>query len=155
MDPVTLILVPGVLGGLVMAWLIVKLQRRGSRPTPDPFPNMSSTDVINMAHIRVAGVGGLGLVAMALAVALWVPRIGQTLALGLVLGALFAAILIVRRRRTGPIASSGRSSGANTALAIDAPAAAPKDDDEPPIQHFDSRRRSASPVPRRTPHGVG
>ena len=137
MDPVTLILVPGILGGLVMAWVIVKLQRRGIGSARDPFPEPMSTDVINMAHIRVAGVGGLGLVAMALAVALWVPRIGQSLALGLVLGAAFAAVLIIRRRRSGPMPSSGRRAGANTALSIDAPAGEPAAErDEPGVSRL-------------------
>ena len=66
---------------------------------------MSSTSLVP----PFAGIGGLGLVAMALAVALDVPRIGQTVALGLVLGAVFAAILIGRRRRRGPLPSSGQS----------------------------------------------
>lgn len=119
MDLVTSILVLGGLGGLAIAWLILKLQRRGSGRADDPFAHMSGTDVINMAHIRVAGVGGLGLVAMAAAVAIWVPRIGQSLALGLALGAGFALFLILRRRRTGPMPSSGQRAGANTALSID------------------------------------
>ena len=72
-----------------------------------------------MASIRVAGVGGLGLVAMALTVALNVPRIGDTLAIGLMLGLALAAGLIVARRRVGPMPSSGRHGGANAVLAID------------------------------------
>ena len=40
-----------------------------------------STDVINISRIRAAGLGGLGLFAMALVVAWFVPRIGQTLSL--------------------------------------------------------------------------
>jgi hypothetical protein len=118
MDLVTSILLTGFVGGLAMAWLIRKAQRRGQMAA-DPFPHMAGTDVINMAQIRVAGVGGLGLVAMAAAVAIWVPRIGQSLALGLALGAGLAAYLILRRRRTGPMPSSGRSAGANTTLSIE------------------------------------
>jgi hypothetical protein len=79
-----------------------------------------STNVINIARIRVAGIGGLGLVAMALVIALAVPRIGQTLVAGLVLGLLFAFVLIARRRKDGAMPSSGRQSRANTILAIDA-----------------------------------
>jgi len=123
MDPVTLVVVPGFLGGLVIALFFIRLQRgRQTRASADAFSGEPlSTDVINMARIRVAGVGGLGLVAMALVVALFVPRVGQSLTLGLVLGAMFAAILILRRRRHGPVPSSGRRAGANTTLSIDLP----------------------------------
>lgn len=126
MDPVTLIVVPGFLGGIVIALLFIRLQRGSRNPAPnDPFEREPlSTDVINMARIRVAGVGGLGLVAMAVVVAVAVPRIGQSLALGLVLGAVFAAVLIARRSRSGPLPSSGQQAGANTTLSIDAPAPA-------------------------------
>jgi len=120
MDPIVLILVPGF-GGLVIALVFIRLHRRGqvSDAAADAFKDQRlSTDLINMAHIRVAGVGGLGLVAMAVVVALFVPRIGQTLAVGFVLGAIFAAVLILRRRR-GPMPSSGRRAGANATLSID------------------------------------
>jgi hypothetical protein len=122
-DPVTLVLAPGVLGGLVIAWLIARVQRRSSTPaSTDAFSrNGRSSDVINMAHIRVAGVGGLGLVAMAAAVAFNVPRVGQALAVAAVAGAAFAAVLIAWRRKTGALPSSGARPGANTVLAIDAP----------------------------------
>ena len=124
MDPVTLVLVvPAFLGGIVVALIFVRLQRR-SLSRPDPFKGDSPTDVINMSRIRVAGVGGLGLVAMAVVVAVAVPRIGQSLAVGLVLGAVFAAVLITWRSRSGAMPSSGQQIGANTTLSIDAPASA-------------------------------
>lgn len=133
LDPVTVMLVPGILGGIVIALLIVRLQRQGDRQiSPDAFQDRPlSTDVINMAHIRVAGVGGLGLVAMAAWVAFNVPRIGQVLAIGLVTGAALAAILIYRRRARGPMPSSGARPGANTVLSIDAPADADTDPARP------------------------
>ena len=102
MDPLVIILVPGIVGGAVIAVLIYALQRRGDRvAASSPFDRLPiSTDVINMAHIRVAGIGGLGLVAMAAVVALVVPRIGQTLAVGMVLGGFLAlALIVVHRRR--------------------------------------------------------
>lgn len=131
MDPVMLIVVPGFLGGLAIALFFVRLHRgRQTRASSDAFSgDPLSTDVINMARIRVAGVGGLGLVAMALAVALFVPRIGQSLALGLVLGSVFGTLLILRRRRRGPMPSSGRRAGANTTLSIDLPSSSADDQD--------------------------
>jgi hypothetical protein len=78
-----------------------------------------STDVINMARIRVAGVGGLGLVAVAVVVALFVPTIRQSVTAGLVLGVLLGVTLILLRRHAGPLPSSGRRPGANTTFAID------------------------------------
>jgi hypothetical protein len=127
MDPVTLILVPGFIGGAALAAIIFRLQRPDGNADHVRFP---PTDVINAAHIRVAGVGGLGLVAMATAVALAVPRIRLTLAIGCVLGfGLAAALISYRRRRSGPLPSSGRSGGANTVLSIDAVPPAPGRED--------------------------
>jgi len=147
MDPVTLVLVPGLLGGLVFALLFARLRRRrsGSEPPPDAFRNQPlSTDVINMAHIRVAGVGGLGLVATALWVAWFVPRIGQTLAVGLVFGVLIAVALILRRRRHGAMPSSGRRAGANTTLAIERLTQAGDEQDD---RSSNSRARGATAAP--------
>ena len=147
MDPVTLVLVPGLLGGLVFALLFARLRQRrpGSEPPPDAFRNQPlSTDVINMAHIRVAGVGGLGLVATALWVAWFVPRIGQTLAVGLVFGVLIAVALILRRRRHGAMPSSGRRAGANTTLAIDRLTQAGDEQDD---RSSNSRARGATASP--------
>jgi len=125
MDPVTQFVIVGFVGGLVAAFIITNLQRRTGASADAFRTEKLSTDVINIARIRVAGIGGLGLVAMALAVALDVPRIGQTLAVGLVSGAVLAAILIGWRRGEGPLRSSGRKTGANTVLSIDTPASPP------------------------------
>jgi hypothetical protein len=81
----------------------------------------SSTNVINISSVRVAGIGGLGLVAMALLVAVFVPSIGVSQAIAAALGVLLAVGLILWRRRTGPMPSSGRRSGANTTLSIESP----------------------------------
>ena len=123
MEPLVMILVPGLLGGVVVA-LVVLLHQRRVRPAPLAAPRHLepiSPHLINMASIKVAGIGGLGLVAMSLAVSIGVPRIGQTQALGLALGAIAAAIVIVRRRRTGAMPSSGQGLGANVTLRIDEP----------------------------------
>ena len=75
-----------------------------------------SSGAINKAHIQVAGWGGLGLIAIAVATAVFVPRIGQTIGLGFVLGAVMAVVLVVRRRRKGPLPSSSRRPGAHSEL---------------------------------------
>lgn len=131
MDPVTTILVPGFLGGLVIAALYVVWQRRhGSTSSLAAYsrPEPLSIDAINFSSLKVAGIGGLGLVAMALAVAIDVRRIGETIAVGFVFGVAIAVALIVRRRRTGSMPSSGSHMGANTVLSIDAPAAGDEHD---------------------------
>lgn len=123
-NPVTLIVIPGFVGGLVIAVVIGMLQRRApaGRAADQAFGREPlSTDVINMAHIRVAGIGGLGLVAMAATVALNVPRVGQPVAAGMILGALSGAVLIFWRRRKGSLPSSAARTGASTTLGIDEP----------------------------------
>ena len=120
MDPVMIVLVPGILGGVVLALIIFRIQ--APRTGVDPLRNLPvTTDIINMARIRVDGVGGLGLVAMALTVAWFVLKIRVHIAIGLGLGVLFAIVLIALRRRTGPLPSSGETPGANNTLALDAP----------------------------------
>jgi hypothetical protein len=133
MDPLLLVVVPGVLGGLIIALIVIARPRgRRAKTAADAFSSdFPSTDVINAARIRVAGIGGLGLVAMATVVALFVPRIRFSLGLGLGLGVLLAAVLI-RWRREGPMPSSGRRLGANTTLSIDSPQESDDDRDRDP-----------------------
>lgn len=101
MDPVTMVLVPGLIGGALFALAFFLLNRRDAHADAVAVPYRSeplSTDIINASSIKVAGIGGLGLVAMAATVALNIPRIFETVTLGLVLGTVAAAIMIVRRR---------------------------------------------------------
>jgi hypothetical protein len=85
-------------------------------PRPDAAPLVAA---INIAHIRVTGIGGLGFVLLALAVAAYIPSIGVSVATGAALGIVFAFVLILRRRRIGPLPSSGARPGANTMLSIE------------------------------------
>lgn len=62
--------------------------------------------LINMAHIRVEGLGGLGLVAAVIAVAIADGRIRTAVLIAAVLGAGLAALLIMRRRRDGALPSA-------------------------------------------------
>ena len=101
MDPITLFIASGVLGGLLIGAVMLWLHRR-SVPDSVAVPYRSeplSADIINMSSIKVAGVGGLGLVAMAAAVALDIPRIAQSVGIGLGLGVIGAIATILWRRR--------------------------------------------------------
>jgi hypothetical protein len=118
MDPV-FIVIPGLLGGVVIAVAIALLRHRFHARLSKAAGGREPVAAINISSIRVAGIGGLGLVAMAVAVAWNFPRIGLTMELGLFLGALMAIALIVARRRFGSMPSSGQHGGANTILAID------------------------------------
>lgn len=58
-----------------------------------------TTDPINIAHIPVAGIGGLGLVALAAVVAWNVPQIATAMTIAVVAGGALAIGLIVWHRR--------------------------------------------------------
>lgn len=77
-----------------------------TRVSSDSFTNDRPADVINASRIRVAGIGGLGFVAMAAAVAYAVPRIGDTVVVGAIGGVLAAALVIWYRRRQGPLSTN-------------------------------------------------
>jgi hypothetical protein len=106
MEPLLIILVPGLVGGLVLALLIA-----GHRPgTPSVVVPRHlaapSPSLINMANIRIEGVGGLGMVAAVVAVAVADPRIRLATILAAVLGAGLALVLIAMRRHTGALPSN-------------------------------------------------
>ena len=107
MEPVLIVLIPGLIGGLVLALLIAGI-RQGTPPTFVPRRLAApSPALINMAHIPIEGVGGLGMVAAVLVVAVSDPRIRLATILAAVLGAGLALLLIAMRRRTGPLPSKG------------------------------------------------
>jgi hypothetical protein len=115
MEPLLIILIPGIAGGILLAFYLAHRPARPAvaaaavrRPLPPASPSL-----INMARIQIDGVGGLGMVAMALAVAIAVPWIRLSIAVGLVLGAVVAAALI-GWRRSRPLASSSRHAGAHS-----------------------------------------
>lgn len=142
MEPFLIIGIPGLFGGLLLALLIFRFQHPSKEVTDSSRPQlMAPVSAINMSRIRVSGVGGLGMVAMAAVVAIFVPRIRETMALALVLGVLFALALIVGRRRRGPLPSSSGRPGANTALSIDDPWPA-----EPRDRHASSNTQELSPA---------
>jgi len=123
-------MVPALVGGLIVALLLALFHQRSSR-LREPLPRRHDAplvDPINIAHIRVTGIGGVGLVLLAFVVATYIPGIRVSLAIGAALGIVFSLILIVRRRRTGPLPSSGQRPGANTTLSIDVGESASNDE---------------------------
>jgi hypothetical protein len=115
-SPFAVILAPAIVGGLVVA--AVLLWRRPGAPRSMPVRDVfgddaASTDVINMAHIKVAGLGGLGFVAVAFVTAVTIPRIGVTIAIAAAGGALIALAIILWRRTHDPLPSTGSTPGAH------------------------------------------
>ena len=105
-------------GMAAIAILVMRRTGRGGAASHDPFGHQAQgTDVINVSHIRVAGFGGLGLVAVAAGMAIALPRIGQTLIIGAIGGAA-AAFAVIRYRRThgGPLDSSHMQPGGRAML---------------------------------------
>jgi len=113
------LLLPGVVGGLLLAALMAHLNRRPSsgvvsRSRLEPM----SPDLINMAHIRVTGVGGLGMLGAAVVTAFSLPEIGVALAVGAGLGAAIAVGLVAYRGRSH-VDSGGQDGGPPSLLALD------------------------------------
>lgn len=91
----------GVSGGLAVAALIPVLQLRQRALVVPRRLAQPSPAIINMAHIPVDGVGGLGLVSAVVVVAMWDPRIRLAMTGAAILGAGLALGLIVMRRYAG------------------------------------------------------
>ena len=88
-------------GGLIGGAIMILVNRRQHQPplsVPDAFARNQPDGILNVSRIRVAGLGGLGMVAVAAAMALTIPAIGVSLGLGLVGGFLIAVALIPYRR---------------------------------------------------------
>jgi hypothetical protein len=130
MEPLIVILAPGVIGGLLVAVFLIRFQGAAASGAPAGRLDPPSTSLINMARIRVAGGGGLGMVAMATVVAIFVPRIRFSMVVGLVLGGVLATALIAYRRRQGSWSSGGRHPGAHSLFAIDMPVRRGTTDDD-------------------------
>jgi hypothetical protein len=81
MEPVLIVLIPGVLGGIILAALIAgkRITLRTDRVDRQLEP--ASPSLINMAHIPVKGGGGLGIVAAVILVALVDPRLRLAMAI--------------------------------------------------------------------------
>jgi len=119
MEPLLSLLFFGVLGGLVLS-LVLARDRRGTPPTFVPRRLAAPTPaLINMANIRVEGIGGLGMVAAVIVVAIADSRIAAATIIALVLGSGLALALIALRRRGGPLPSAGGGPDNRSILHID------------------------------------
>ena len=88
------------MGGAVLAGLLALAHRRLRTPVsvPDPFTRSAlETDVLNFAHVRVAGLGGLGLLLVAAVIAVQYQLIAAALAFGLAGGLVGGGALILYR----------------------------------------------------------
>ena len=107
MEPLLIILIPGVFGGLFVSLLIARNRRR----TPPTFVprrlELPSPSLINMSSIKVEGLGGLGMVAAVIAVAIADPRIRMAILAAMILGGALALVLIALRRREAEHSKSG------------------------------------------------
>jgi len=111
MEPLLIILVPGVIGGIVLSMLITRL-RRTTPPTFVPKRlEPTSPSLINMSSIKVEGLGGLGMVAAVIAVAIADPRIRLAIIIAAVLGGGLAFFLIRARRSSGGLHSGDGPDG--------------------------------------------
>jgi hypothetical protein len=100
MEPLLIVLLPGFAGGLVLALLIAANRRKAPATFVPRRLAAPSPSLINMAHIPVEGVGGLGIVAAVIAIAILEPHIRFATILAAVLGAGLAFLLIALRRRS-------------------------------------------------------
>src|SRR4029079_3654014 len=77
----------GLLGGWILAAVMALANRRPSSGlVTRSAVKMLSPDAINMAHIKVEGIGGLGLIAAGVLIAIYLPEIGMGLLAGVGLG---------------------------------------------------------------------
>jgi len=101
MEPLLIILVPGLCGGLLLSLFLAR-HRRGTAATFVPRRlEAPSPSLINMSSIKVEGLGGLGMVAAVIAVAIADPRIRLAIIIAGVFGGALALYLIASRRSSG------------------------------------------------------
>lgn len=98
-DIALMLVVPGTIGGIVLAALLVVVNRRARRRALATQARLEpvSPGLINMAHIPIAGIGGLGMVAAAVLVAVVLPEAGYSIAIGIAGGILLATTLVLWR----------------------------------------------------------
>ena len=100
-----LIAIAGGLIAVIIHWKL--LDWRLPPASTDPFAGRGPTAMVNLASVRVSGVGGLGLVFVAFAMSFEFYEVALLIANGMIGGVIIAAILRQRRLRHGVFPSSG------------------------------------------------
>lgn len=90
-----------VVGGCLTAVVLFALGARQTAFRPDSFERGRPFDVMNLSSVRVAGVGGAGLLVAAAVVALQFQLTTVAVAAGFVGGAIAGIVMIVTRHRHG------------------------------------------------------
>ena len=119
MEPLVFVLIPGVFGGVVLALILAGNRWKRSTTVVPRRLAAPSPALINMARIPVEGVGGLGMVAAVIAVAVTDPRIRVATIVAAILGGGLALLLIAMRKHNGSLPSGGDGSDGST-LHLDA-----------------------------------
>jgi ABC-type Fe3+-siderophore transport system permease subunit len=88
-------------GGLTAAMLLAFGSRRRAAFRPDSFERGRPFDVMNISSVRVAGVGGAGLLVAAAVVALQFQLTTVAVVAGFVGGAIAGVVMIVARHHHG------------------------------------------------------
>jgi hypothetical protein len=94
----------GLGGGIALSGLLLALHaRRGlTVAVHDPFAiDFATSDALNFAHVRVAGIGGLGMLIVCAAVTWQFPLTRAAVLLGLAGGGLGGWLLIRHRAARG------------------------------------------------------
>lgn len=98
-DFVRVVLLAALIGGAAIAAIRFAVGRSRPSVVGDPFArDVFSTDTVNISHIRVAGVGGAGLVLAAMGVAAQYQLTAVAVTLGFCGGMVGAAAVILYRR---------------------------------------------------------
>ena len=101
MDPVIGWIIPLALGGggLTAVVLIAVRSRQGHAPfAPDHFSGAGPIGVMDLSHVRVAGVGGVGLLILSGVIALQYELIAAATVAGAAGGTVAGVAMIVYRR---------------------------------------------------------
>jgi hypothetical protein len=120
MEPLLIVLIPGVFGGLLLALLLAgNFWKRSTTVVPRRLAAPSPA-LINMARIPVEGVGGLGMVAAVITVAATDPRIRVATIVAAILGGGLALLLIAMRKHNGSLPSGADGTDDGSTLHLDA-----------------------------------